>query len=125
LALSLRAALGGSLIFASAVAAFVVVFRKVWHEREFGRLALLLVPVFTLLAALHFAFSCPYDDYGVVKGIYMQFGSAPLYGLFGLAVGWAHEKPRHWWIATVLWASLWMVAAYTLYCRFRLPIIPL
>ena len=119
------AMLGGTAIFVATVAAWLVSIRRLLKFHDWGRVALLIVPLFTLLAALHFAVDCPVDNYGVTKGVYMQFGAPPMYALFGVAVGWAQRKSARWPLLGVLLMALWMVAAYTLYCRLRVPIVPI
>jgi hypothetical protein len=118
------AAVGGTVIFFSIVAAWLVGIRRVWQYRDMGRLSLLLVPLFMLLGTLHFAISNPVDDYGVIKGVYMTFAAPPLYALFGVAAGWAQRKAIRWPLLGALVISLWFVAAYTVQCRLGLRILP-
>jgi F5/8 type C domain len=119
------AVLGGLAIFASVVIAWALAVRALFRQRDFGILAVTLVPAFTLAAALQFAALYPLDKYGVVKGIYMQFGSAPLYALFGLAVAWARGHRLRWPLFAALGLALWLVTAYTVWCRLRVPLVPL
>jgi hypothetical protein len=119
------AAGGGILVFLATAASWIVLMPRMFWRRDWGAVALLLVPLFTLLAALHFAVAYPIDSYGVVKGVYMHFGAPPMYALFGLAVAWAWRRPIHWPIFGALLGALWLVASYSLYCRLRLPILPL
>jgi hypothetical protein len=125
LAVARAGVLGGTLIFASVVCAWAAAVWVLFQQRDFGRLSLTFVPAVTLGAALQFATIHPVDSYGVVKGIYLQVGSAPLYGLFGLAMAWAGRERRRWPAFAALAAALWLVAAYTLWCRLRVPLIPL
>jgi len=122
---SQHAVLGGMLIVVAVVAAWVVAARRTFARKDFGMLSLLLVPLVTLISAVHFAIQCPVDHYGVVKGVYMHFGAPPLYALFGLAVAWAQRKPSRWLLFAALCAALWLVATYTTYCRLRFPLMPL
>jgi hypothetical protein len=124
LTVSQFAVVGGIAIALATCAAWFRVTPWLFRRRDWGRLALVLLPFFTLIAALHFAISYPIDSYGVVKGIYMQFGAPPLYALFGVAVAWAHRKPERWPVFSLLWIALWLVASYTLYCRLRLLFVP-
>jgi hypothetical protein len=124
LAAAQYAVMGGTVIFAATVASWFAVTRRSFRRREFGQLALVLVPLFTVLAAIHFAVAYPIDRYGVVKGVYMQFGAPPLYALFGVAVAWARERSWRWPLLTALGVAFWWVAAYTLYCRTQLSILP-
>jgi 4-amino-4-deoxy-L-arabinose transferase-like glycosyltransferase len=116
---------GGTLIFFATVCAWLVAAPRVYRSREWGLLALLAIPLFTLLAALHFAIKYPVDNYGVVKGVYMQFGAPPMYALFGLAVAWTAQKRNRWLLFAALMAALWLVASYSFYCRLRWQIVPL
>jgi hypothetical protein len=119
------AAFGGTLIFLATLGAWLAVMPGTFRRRDWGLVALLFVPLFMLFSALHFAVAYPLDSYGVVKGIYMHFAAPPLYALFGLAVAWAFQKPIRWPFFGALLGALWLVAAYTLYCRLRIPIVPL
>jgi hypothetical protein len=119
------AASGGIVIALGTVITWLGVVPRTFRRRDWGRVALLLIPLFTLVSALHFAINYPIDSYGVVKGIYMHFGAPPMYALFGLAVAWAAQKPLRWPLFGALLGALWLVASYTLYCRLRLPILPL
>jgi hypothetical protein len=125
LAASQMAVLGGTLVCVATLVAWFAAALRVLRQRDWGLVALLLVPLFTLLSALHFAVAYPIDSYGVVKGVYMQFGAPPLYALFGVAVGWSARKAARWPLLGAFLVALWMVASYSLYCRLRLPILPL
>ncbi len=122
---SQRAAMGGTVIFGATVLAWFAVVGPVFRRRDWGSLVLLAAPLVALASAIHYAIAYPLDQFGQVKGVYVQFASAPLYGVFGLAVAWAQERRRRWPLLALLLASLWMIATYTVYCRFRLPILPL
>jgi Dolichyl-phosphate-mannose-protein mannosyltransferase len=119
--LSRRAVLGGAIILLGTLAAWAIclwrTFRKDW-----GLFALLLAPMFATLLALLFAVKYPYDNDGIIKGVYMQFGMAPLFAMFGLSVDWAMARRRRWPILAVLLFGLFAVGAYTICCRtgFRL-----
>jgi len=123
--ISRLAAVGGTVIFFSVVAAWLAGIGRVLQYRDTGRLSLLLVPLFMLLGALHFAISNPIDDYGVTKGVYMTFAAPPLYALFGVAAGWAQRKAIRWPLLGVLGISLWCVAAYSVLCRLGFRILPI
>jgi hypothetical protein len=125
LAAARYAMLGGTVIMLASAAAWFVAMRRSLLRKNFGAVSVLLVPLFTVLAALHFAISYPIDSYGVTKGVYMQFGAAPMYVLFGLAVDWARRRVPRWPLLALLLASLWCVATYSFYCRLRFPLLPL
>jgi hypothetical protein len=117
--------IGGTAIFLAVVSAWCATIGKVLRRHDFSSFFLLLVPLVTVASAMHFAVANPVDHYGVIKGIYMQFGAPPMYALFGLAVAWCLEKSDRWPLFATLMAALWCVAAYTVYCRLRLPLVPL
>jgi hypothetical protein len=125
LAASRYAVRGGTVIAAASGAAWLVAMRHALRCKDFGAVAVLLVPLLTLAAAMHFALKYPVDSYGVVKGVYMQFGAAPMYLLFGLAVDWSWRRVSRWPLFVLLLSSLWGVATYAAYCRLRLPLLPL
>lgn len=116
---------GGMVIMLASLAAWFGIVASVWRKRDFGLLALCIVPVATVGAALHFATAYPVDTFGVVKGAYLQFGAPPLFGIFGVAVAWAARQRLRWPLLFALLAAVWLVASYTLYCRLRIPILPL
>ncbi len=118
------AAMGGTVIFFAAAAAWLLAVRQVLRRRDSGRLALLLIPLATLLAALAFAIRYPIDTYGVIKGVYMTFGAPPVYALYGVAVGWSQRKPERWPLLGLLLAALWLVGAYSVLCRLGVPLMP-
>jgi 4-amino-4-deoxy-L-arabinose transferase-like glycosyltransferase len=119
------AVVGGTVIFLATVVAWFASVRWAFRRRNFGLLAIVLVPLLTLAAAAHFAVQYPVDSYGVVKGIYMTFGAAPMYALFGIAAQWASSRVQRWPLLGFMLAALWMVATYSFYCRFRLVLLPL
>lgn len=122
---SVRSALGGTAIALATFVALLAGLRAAWRDRAFGRLALWLAPVLATALGLAFAARYPNDNYGVIKSTYVQFGAPPLYAAFGLAVAWTLERRRRWPLFAVLASSLWAVAAYTLYCRLRISLLPL
>jgi hypothetical protein len=124
LAYSRLSVLGGTAVFAATLGAGAAALRRTFKTRDWGRLCLLLIPIVVVLFAVHFATKYPRDEYGVIKGAYLQFGAPPLYALFGLAVAWSGERRWRWPLLLVLLLGLWMVAAYTLYCRTRVAIFP-
>lgn len=81
-------AVGGTGIALAVVIAWLAAFGWLWRIADYGRLTILLVPLMAVLGQLHFAISLPFDNWGVVKGLYMQFGCSPLYALTGVAAAW-------------------------------------
>ena len=115
--LSRLAMLGGTAIFIAMVFAWAAGMVHVLRRRDMGRLTLLLVPLMMLIAALQFATSCPVDNYGVIKSVYMMFAAPPLFALFGVAVDWARQRPTRWPLLVALCVSLVFVGWYTVTCR--------
>jgi hypothetical protein len=115
--LSRGSMLAGTVIAAAVTAAWAYCLRRVLGARRFDLVALLLVPFFTLIAALEFAIRHPYDGLGVIKGVYLQFGMPPLLAAFGIAVEWSQKRRSRWPVCAALLASLALVSAYTLSCR--------
>lgn len=122
---SQRSMLGGTAITLTVVVAWVACLVVAWRRRLHGFLALLALPVIAIASGLSFAVSYPFDFHGVIKASYLQFGMAPLYGVFGVAVAWTLERRRTWPLFVGLMTALWLVAAYTVYCRTRVLLLPL
>ncbi len=114
--LSRGAVLGGTIILLGTLAAWAVCLR--WtYRKDWGLFAVLLVPLFTTIFMLFYAIKYPHDYMGIIKGAYMQFGTAPLYAMFGVSVDWARARLWRWPILVVLLLGLGGVAAYTFFCR--------
>jgi hypothetical protein len=124
LGLARAAAFGGTAVFLATAMAWLAATWQLVRARDVGRLALLLVPLFVLGAALEFAIAYPIDDFGVVKGAYLNFGAAPFYALFGLAAAWAGRKPVRWPLLCALFAALFFIASNSVLCRLGVRIWP-
>lgn len=118
------AVVGGTAIFFAVMIAWFASMRRLLRVRDMGRVALLLVPFFMVLAVLQFATAYPIDDFGVIKGAYVTYGAPPFYALFGVAAGWGQRQPIRWPLLGILVFALWFVAAYTFDCRLGIPIFP-
>ena len=70
------------------------------RQREAGatdpRFALLLMPLGALLGQLHFATKYPNDNFGPIKGAYLQFVAPVLCALFGVGVDWMWRRRARW-----------------------------
>jgi hypothetical protein len=108
---------GGLVIALATVAAFCVAARAALRRRLPAWLFLLAVPLFAIVAQLHFAWQYPFDKLGVVKGVYVQYAAPPLCALFGLAVAWLWRRPLGRIFAAMALGGLGLVAAYSVYCR--------
>jgi 4-amino-4-deoxy-L-arabinose transferase-like glycosyltransferase len=107
---------GGTVILLGTLAAWVICLRRTFR-RDWGLFALLLAPLFTTFFALLYAVKYPYDNAGIIKGVFMQFGAAPLYAMFGMSFDWSLARRRRWLVVAVLLLGLGAVAAYTFCCR--------
>lgn len=115
---------GGVFISIVVLVAWVVAFWRTLKDRNAGRLTLLALPAFALLYGLYLSTAYPLDDTGIMKSSYLQFGLWPLYGVFGLAAGWLFERRKAWPVLFLLGSSTWLVLAYSVYCRLRIPLLP-
>jgi hypothetical protein len=116
---------GGTVIALVTVLAWFGALRALGRRREDGepdpRFALLLAPLVCLVGQLHFATKYPNDNFGPIKGAYMQFIAPVLCALFGVGVAWMwRRRARRAWLVAALaaLAALGLVAAYTAHARF-------
>jgi len=114
--------MGGTVIALVIVCSWLISMRAFARRREVAMLPLLLVPPLAVAALLYFTIAHPFDHLGVIKSAYVQFGCAPVYGLFGLAVEslWSRGGLRRV-LAGVALAGLGLVAFYTMFCRVLPP----
>jgi hypothetical protein len=115
----------GTVIALVTVIAWLGVVRVLWRRREDGepdpRLVLLLAPLGALIAQLHFATKYPNDNFGPIKGAYLQFVAPVMCALFGVGVAWMWQRRarRRWRVAALAaMAGLIVVAAYSIHARF-------
>jgi 4-amino-4-deoxy-L-arabinose transferase-like glycosyltransferase len=106
---------GGALVALATMLAFFGALAAAVRRRNAVWLAGLALPFAALAGLLQFAVAYPFDDYGVVKGAYLQFAAAPLCALAGLALEFLLRRNK--WIAGVLVAAIVMVGGYTLFAR--------
>ena len=71
-----------------------------------------------MLGHIHFATKYPNDDFGPIKGAYIQFVAPVLCGLFGLAVAWMWRRVWARAGAVVALISLMSVLIYVADCRW-------
>jgi hypothetical protein len=115
---------GGTLIALVTTMAWFGAVRRLWRRRPDGepdpRFALLIVPLIGLLGQLHFAVKYPNDDFGPIKGAYLQFVAPVLCAMFGVGVAWMWRRGRRLWRvgAVVALGGLALVAVYSLHARF-------
>ena len=86
----------GTLIALVTVIAWFAAVRALWRRREDGepdpRFALLLAPLGALIGQIHFATKYPNDNFGPIKGAYLQFVAPVLCALFGVGVAWMWRR---------------------------------
>jgi hypothetical protein len=115
---------GGTLIALVTTMAWFGAVRRLWRRRRDGepdpRFALLLVPLIGLLGQLHFAVKYPNDNFGPIKGAYLQFVAPVLCAMFGVGIAWMWRRGRRLWRAgaVVALGGLALVAVYSLHARF-------
>ena len=115
--------MGGTVIVVPTVVATVALLRRTFRGADWGAFCLLLLPVVTIVLALHFAIKYPHDELGVIKGEYLQFSAAPLYAAFGIAVEWALARRRRWPLAGAMLLGVALIGAYTVCCRTGWPLL--
>jgi hypothetical protein len=114
----------GTFIALVTLIAWFAAVRRLWRPREDGapdpRFALLLAPLGVLIGQLHFATKYANDNFGPIKGSYMQFIAPVLCALFGAAVAWMWRRRAVPWrvAALVALGAVALVAAYSLNARF-------
>jgi hypothetical protein len=115
--LSCLSTIGGTVLAALTLAAWIGSLRAMQRRSSDPRLVLLLAPLLAVLGQIHFSTKYPDDDFGSIKGTYLQFVAPILCGLFGLAVAWMWR--RRWARAGAIAAlgALALVSLYTIDCR--------
>jgi hypothetical protein len=116
--LSRLSVVGGTLIALLTLLAWFGAARALRARPSDPRAVLLIAPLLALLGQLHFATKYPNDNFGPIKGAYMQFVAPVLCGLFGLAVGWMWRRRWGRIGACAAVGALVLVAAYTIDCRW-------
>jgi hypothetical protein len=116
--------MAGTLIALCTVIAWLSTARLLWRRRDDGepdsRFAFLLAPLGGLIGQLHFATKYPNDNFGPIKGAYLQFIAPILCALFGVGVAWMWRRRARWrWRMPALAAmgAIVLVAAYSVHAR--------
>ena len=115
--LSCDSVMGGTVIALLTVLAWFGALNGLRRRPGDPRVVLLIIPLLALLGQMHFATKYPNDDFGPIKGAYMQFVAPVLCGLFGLAVAWMWRRVWARAGAIVAFAALLSVLAYSADCR--------
>ena len=116
--------IAGTAVSLVTVIAWLGAVRTLWRRREDRKLdprfALLLMPLGALLGQLHFATKYPNDNFGPIKGAYLQFVAPVLCALFGVGVDWMWRRRARWgWRTAALaaMAAVLCIAAYSVGAR--------
>jgi hypothetical protein len=107
---------GGTALAIVCVVGWIAAFVGLVLRREVARPLALLVPALGLAGQMFFATKFPYDFEGVVKGIYFQFATLPLYALLGCVFAWLWSWRALRIASVALATSIVPVATYTTYC---------
>jgi hypothetical protein len=83
---------GGTFLAVLTLLAWVGAARWLRGRAQDPRAVLLVMPLVALLGQIHFATKYPDDDFGPIKGAYLQFVAPILCGLIGLAVAWMWRR---------------------------------
>jgi hypothetical protein len=119
LTLGCMSLISGTLIALITVIAWFGALRRLWRRRQDGEL--LLAPLGALIGQLHFATKYPNDNFGPIKGAYLQFIAPILCALFGAGVAWMWRRRalRRWRVgALAAMGAVLVVAAYSAHARF-------
>jgi 4-amino-4-deoxy-L-arabinose transferase-like glycosyltransferase len=118
------AVIGGTILAALLVAAWLGSARALWRRDDHARLLLILTAMVAVLNQLHFAIRFPFDGHGVIKGTYLQF-AGPIYcALAALGIGWLWDRgrPISRLLALVGMAGIALSASYSIYAKIVVPI---
>ncbi|MFL5307690.1 MAG: ArnT family glycosyltransferase [Polyangia bacterium] len=116
--LSCLSVIGGTLIAALTLLAWFGAVRALRARPQDPRAVLLFVPLLALLGQIHFAIKYPNDNFGPIKGAYLQFVTPILSALFGLAVAWMWRRRRARAGAVAALVALLFVTVYIGDCRW-------
>ncbi|MES1207033.1 MAG: glycosyltransferase family 39 protein [Pseudomonadota bacterium] len=116
--LSRLSVIGGTFIAALTVLAWFGALEALRARPQDPRAVLLFLPLLALLGQIHFAIKYPNDNFGPIKGAYLQFVTPILSALFGIAVAWTWRHIRARAGAVAALASLLFVAVYIVDCRW-------
>jgi hypothetical protein len=115
--LSCLSVIGGTFIALLTLFSWLGAAKTLWRQPSDPRMVLLIIPLLALLGQMHFATKYPNDDFGPIKGAYMQFVAPILCGLFGLAVAWMWRRVWARAGAIVALGALLLVFVYSVDCR--------
>ena len=115
--LSRFSVIGGTVIALLTLLSWLAAGNRLRRQPSDPRLVLLIIPLLALLGQMHFSTKYPNDDFGPIKGAYMQFVAPILCGLFGLAVAWMWRRLWARAGAIAALAALLMVFLYSADCR--------
>lgn len=116
--LSRLSVMAGTLIAALTLVAWFGALRLLRGRPPDARAVLLFVPLLALLGQMHFATKYPNDDFGPIKGAYLQFVAPILCALFGVAVAWMWRRVWARAAAVAALAAVGLVFVYIADCRW-------
>ena len=115
--LSCFSMIGGTVIALLTLLSWIGAAQRLRRRPSDPRVVLLIVPPLALLGQMHFATKYPNDDFGPIKGAYVQFVAPILCGLFGLAVAWMWRRVWARAGAVAALGALLLVFLYIVDCR--------
>ena len=113
------ALLGGIGTSVALIIAYAVVVLQSLRRWNVARLVALAVPAAGLLGQLHYATKYPFDYMGLVKGLYLQFGWAPMFACFGAAAIWTWSSRVRRPLFILLAVALLAIAQYSFHGVFE------
>lgn len=116
--LSCASVVGGTVLALLTVLAWFGSLRLLRGRPPDARAVLLFIPLLALLGQMHFAIKYPNDNFGPIKGAYMQFVAPILCALLGVAVDWLWRRRRARAGAVAAVVALAVVFLYIGDCRW-------
>ena len=113
--------LGGLVLAMVTLVAYVLVVLVALRRWRISWLVPLSIPVAGVLGQLHYATKYPFDYMGLVKSLYLQFGWAPLFACFGVAVAWALADRRRAPVLLLSIVGLVAIGQYAIHGVFEWP----
>lgn len=110
-------AVAGTVVAASTAVAWLWALIVCLRRRDSARILFLVAPLPAFASLLHLQVKYPWDNGGLVKGVYLQFACGALFALYGLAVQKMFRHRITWPVAFLQSAAIIAIASYTFYAR--------
>jgi hypothetical protein len=110
--------LAGFVVAISTVSGAMVVAWRALLQRNGATLAVLGASAAAVGGQLAFAVRWPHDEYGPIKGTYLQFASGPLFLVFGGVCSWLWRRPAWRPLVVLQLAAVGVLAAYSCFARW-------